>query len=139
MVDLTQSEESLVIRADFTDDSIWNVLKAAITQEDPAFGFQANVEFVEDRKYSGLTADRVLEIFPEGSNQTFVFLADSETISNPEHPVLCIDLFDERGRTFRVVPSQMWSVENNLSIANMDFAEFADIVDADGVLRGIFE
>jgi uncharacterized protein DUF6924 len=29
----------------------------------------------------------------------------------------------------------MWSVENNLSIANMDFDEFADAVDQDGVYR----
>jgi len=27
-------------------------------------------------------------------------------------------------------------VENNLSLANMDFEEFADSVDADGVFRG---
>jgi uncharacterized protein DUF6924 len=30
----------------------------------------------------------------------------------------------------------MWGVENNLSLANMDFEEFADSVDADGVFRG---
>jgi hypothetical protein len=28
------------------------------------------------------------------------------------------------------------SIENNLSIANMDFAEFADSVNEDGVFRG---
>jgi hypothetical protein len=37
---------------------------------------------------------------------------------------------------FRVIPSQMWSVENNLSIANMDFFEFADAVGDDGIFRG---
>jgi hypothetical protein len=30
----------------------------------------------------------------------------------------------------------MWGIENNLSTANMDFAEFADEVDDDGVFRG---
>jgi hypothetical protein len=30
----------------------------------------------------------------------------------------------------------MWGVENNLSIANMDYSEFADEVDPDGVFRG---
>jgi len=30
----------------------------------------------------------------------------------------------------------MWSVENNLSISNMDFSDFADSADADGVFRG---
>jgi hypothetical protein len=30
----------------------------------------------------------------------------------------------------------MWGVENNLSVANMDFHEFADNVEDDGVFRG---
>jgi hypothetical protein len=48
-------------------------------------------------------------------------------------------LYEEPGRTFRVIPSEMWSVENNLSVANMDFYEFADNVDLDGVFRGFPE
>jgi hypothetical protein len=34
------------------------------------------------------------------------------------------------------LPSQIQAIENNLSIANMDFEDFADSVDADGVFRG---
>jgi hypothetical protein len=30
----------------------------------------------------------------------------------------------------------MWGVENNLSLANMDFAEFADATDPDGIFCG---
>jgi hypothetical protein len=37
---------------------------------------------------------------------------------------------------FRVVPQEMWAVENNLSLGNMDFKEFADAVGQDGVFRG---
>ena len=40
------------------------------------------------------------------------------------------------GATFRCVPSAVQAVENNLSIANMDFEEFAGAVDEDGVFRG---
>lgn len=47
-----------------------------------------------------------------------------------------VDLDDEPGRTFRVIPRELWSVENNLSIANMDYRDFADSVGADGVFRG---
>ena len=47
-----------------------------------------------------------------------------------------MDLLGEPGRTFRVIPSEIWGVENNLSIANMGFEEFADAVDSDGVFRG---
>jgi hypothetical protein len=47
-----------------------------------------------------------------------------------------MDLCNRRGRTFRAIPSQIQGIENNLSIANMDFYEFADWVDEDGVFRG---
>ncbi|HKT04997.1 MAG TPA: hypothetical protein VJT31_36240 [Rugosimonospora sp.] len=46
-----------------------------------------------------------------------------------------MDLADERGRWFRVVPAEMWGVENNVP-GNMFFREFADATDPDGVFRG---
>ncbi|ALV31684.1 hypothetical protein [Streptomyces sp. CdTB01] len=50
-------------------------------------------------------------------------------------PLLVVDLRRERGRCVRVVVAELWSIENNLSGANMDFEEFAGAVD-DGVFRG---
>jgi uncharacterized protein DUF6924 len=64
-----------------------------------------------------------------------VIVADAVTMGAPEPSLLVVDLFEEPGRTFRAVPSAIQSIENNLSIANMDFWEFADNVDADGVFR----
>jgi hypothetical protein len=66
-------------------------------------------------------------------------VVDRITIASPEFPVLVIDLYADRGRTFRAIPSQIQSIENNLSIANMDFFEFADHVDLDGIFRGFPE
>ncbi|MFD6753531.1 DUF6924 domain-containing protein [Micromonospora gifhornensis] len=43
---------------------------------------------------------------------------------------------DEPGRTFRVPPRWYAEVSANLSIANMDFADFADSVDASGAFQG---
>ena len=54
----------------------------------------------------------------------------------PGVPILVVDLRRERGRGFRAIPSTIQSIENNLSIANMDFFEFANAVDEDGVFRG---
>jgi hypothetical protein len=50
--------------------------------------------------------------------------------------VLIVEMNEEPGRSFRMVPREAWSVENNLSIANMDFSDFAYNVDKDGVFRG---
>jgi hypothetical protein len=33
----------------------------------------------------------------------------------------------------------MWGIENNLSIANMDFEAFAENADPDGIFRGFPE
>jgi hypothetical protein len=55
---------------------------------------------------------------------------------HPDFPILVMDLHHERGRTFRAIPSQIQGIENNLSIENMDFFEFADNVEEDGVFRG---
>ena len=62
-------------------------------------------------------------------------IVDRMTLSHPDHPVLVVDVMSERGAEFRAVPSQIQSIENNLSIANMDFEEFAACVDADGIFR----
>jgi hypothetical protein len=58
------------------------------------------------------------------------------TLTDPERPVVVVDLGAQPGRTFRVIPREMWGVGNNLSLANMDFREFADNADPDGMFRG---
>jgi len=93
------------------------------------------VECISDPAFSGLTPENVVSL-SAGSNRSFVFLVDSQAVSSPEHPILVVDLHSEPGRTFRVIPSEMWGVENNLSLANMDFDEFANAVDDDEVFRG---
>ena len=97
------------------------------------------MDFVSDPDYESLTAERLLTLLSEESFRTFVFLIDRTALTHPDHPILVVDLYTEPGRTFRVVPAEMWSVENNLSIANMDFEKFADNVDGDGVFRGFPE
>jgi hypothetical protein len=56
-----------------------------------------------------------------------------------EHLLLAVDLFDEPGRTFRVTPVWYREVSANLSIANIDFADYADAADSSGVFRGFDE
>lgn len=134
---LPATEESLVLRTDFSDAAAWDAVCIEI-QEEGDEGFRAYVECVSDPDFAGLSVAQILECAADTA-RSFLFVVDSEALSNPEHPVLVIDLFEERGRTFRVIPSELWGVENNLSIANMDFCSFADCVDSDGVFRGFPE
>jgi hypothetical protein len=134
---LPKKKQALVVRTDFSDDAAWDSVCTAIQQ--PVGEFRAYVDFLNDPQYEGLTAEQLPALIRKGSNHTFKFLVDRLALTHPEHPVLVVDLNTERGRSFRVVPSEMWGVENNLSISNMDFEEFAEAVDPDGVFRGFPE
>ncbi|HWL08564.1 MAG TPA: hypothetical protein VNQ76_09175 [Planctomicrobium sp.] len=132
---LPKSNNSLLLRTDFSDETAWTALCTTV-QMPSAEGFQARLDCVSDTDYDGLTVEQLIALAPKNGDYTFAFIADRIALTSPEQSVLVVDLYDEPGRTFRVTPSEMWSVENNLSIANMDYCEFADSVDADGVFRG---
>jgi hypothetical protein len=127
----------LVLRVDFSDEAAWDSICKAI--QEPVGEFQAYVDFVSDLAFRGMGVQELLTLNVKRLNRSFMFVVDQIALVHPDHPILVIDLLNEPGRTFRVIPSEMWGVENNLSIANMDFAEFADFVDQDGVFRGFPE
>lgn len=127
---------SLVIRTDFTDDSAWEHICHLIKEPQTTYGFRASVECLSDRSCAGLRPEDVRSVLPPESQRPFVFLVDAEAMFQPDHAVLVVDLLEEPGRTFRVIPSEAWGVENNLRLANMDFADFADAVDDGGAFRG---
>jgi hypothetical protein len=134
MKHIPETHNALVLRTDFSDAAAWEAMCAAIQK--PHGAFRAFVDFVDDSEYNSIAIDQVLALIPPASNHTFMFMVDGTALSQADHPILVVDLNEERGRTFRVIPSQMWDVENNLSLAILDFAEFADAVDTDGIFRG---
>nr|WP_226487615.1 hypothetical protein [Streptomyces parvulus] len=99
-------------------------------------GFLANVALVDDRRYEGLTPETALGLLPADYRHPLLVIADSVAVASPELPLLVVDLRGDRGRCVRVVAAELWSIENNLSEANMDFEEFAAAVRDDGVFRG---
>jgi len=133
---LPKSELALVIRTDFSDPAAWERLCTEIQAPVGRFKFRAYVDFVDDPTYDKLPGDRLLALVPEGFNHNFFMVADQTTFAHPERPLLVVDLYDQPGRSFRAPPDQIQGIENNLSISNMDFFEFADNVDADGLFRG---
>jgi hypothetical protein len=109
---------SLAIRTDFAHEEEWARIQEAIVEPQTEEGFIAYVEFI------------------------------TLTLTHPDRPILAVNLYDwvegleDQGRgprygdTFRVVPAELWSVQNNLSLPNMEWEEFADNVDGDGIFRG---
>jgi hypothetical protein len=131
---LPETEDPLVLRTDFSNQVGWERICAGIRQS--IGGFRANVEFVDDMAYQDMTKEQLLRLVPRDYAHSFIVLVDRPAISLPESPLLIVDLYEEPGREFRAIPSQVQGIENNLSISNMDFYEFADSVDMDGVFRG---
>src|SRR4051812_24429671 len=102
---------ALMLRTDFADDAGWESICAACRE--PVGEFRAYLNCVSDPNYEGMTAEQLVKIAPKGSGHGFVFVVDSTALAHPERPVLVVDLRREPGRTFRVIPSKMQSVENN--------------------------
>ncbi|MEU4713106.1 hypothetical protein AB0F73_05510 [Micromonospora purpureochromogenes] len=123
------------MRTDFSDDAGWDVLKAAIDSRDAT-----GATYVSDPMYAGITVQELVDMDAAASDDdklTYLFLADAMTMTDDEHPLLAVDLYTEPGRTFRLPPRWYADVSANLTIANLDFDEFADVSDETGTFRGL--
>jgi hypothetical protein len=140
---------SLLVRTDFTDDAAWDQVRDEATREYGPDEFCANVEPVSDPRWAGAAWEAVKAAAPAGdTGPSVLFIADSVTFASAAHPVLVVDLEDKilsvtefpeiASRTpFRCIPSALWEVENNLSIANLDWEDFSDDLPDGGVYRGL--
>ena len=128
-------ENSPLVRTDFSDDAAWRLLVQAATAESPD-GFRAYLKIVDDRRFADRSAADLIEMGEGWDRAAVLFVADAKALSDPEQPILCVDLVDQPGRSFRCIPSELWGVDNNLNLANMDFNEFATALDEQGVHRG---
>ncbi|MER5699935.1 hypothetical protein ABT255_47900 [Streptomyces mirabilis] len=129
---------SLVLRTDFTDASVWSAVREALHADDR----HVSATCVSDPRFDGVSVQALTADEP-GANEddpvTALFLADCVTMADPAYPLLAVDLADQPGRTFRVAARHFHDVSANLSIANMDFADFADAADETGTYRGFGE
>lgn len=127
-------ERTPLIRTDFSNDSAWKRIIEAVSEPSPE-GFLANLNPVNDTRYDNADLDMLAEKAHAATEVNLLVIADARAMREPEMPLLCIDPLPPGGR-FRCVPAELWGVENNLSLANMDFSEFALAVEADGIFRG---
>lgn len=148
------AQDPWVIRTDFSDDTKWTAVREQIAAPQPDGGkhFYAYVQYVSDAKYSGVGCNDLVHSLPDKYPGFLCFIVDETTLTNDEHPILVVDFAPDSVKledyqrtpkqtpvddikTFRAIPSAIQGIQNNLSIANMDFEDFADYVDDDGVFR----
>jgi hypothetical protein len=149
--------DALVIRTDFSDDELWNAVVGELCRPwGPADEFPARVQVVDVPAWSGATADDVLAAVDEDESLSVVFVADRHTMESPARGLLALStVWEDEGdldpvyyqeliespepRDFRAAPAAVHAVHVNVTLGNMDFAEFAAAASAepDQVLRPI--
>lgn len=135
MPTLPSSNFTFLVRTDFTDDAKWQALTQAVATE-TADGFRAYIEAVDNTEFSDSDWRSLRAAVPRtGYDAVLLFVADPIALGSPDFPILVVDTLRNRS-PFRCIASELWGVENNLNIANMDWEEFTRAVDADGVYRG---
>lgn len=131
---LPSTENSLVVRTSFADARAWaDALSVVMPKNDE--GFRTYVEVVDDNAWVGAEWEQVRRAALATDEQAAVlFIVDSAALE-PGYPVLVVDLGDLAHEPFRCVASEVWGVDNDLNMANMDWEEFADMAESDGVFR----
>ena len=128
-------DTALLVRTDFTDDARWDAARAAAGAETEE-GFSAGLAPVDDSSWADASVDDLRSAALAAGGEAAVLFAVDAAASAGDFPILVIDL-EGSNPAFRCVAAELWSVENNLNVGNMDWAEFADHVDADGIYRGL--
>jgi hypothetical protein len=129
----------LLVRTDYSDDGAWQAALSAATAVYAMDDFErmgAGLQPIESSGLSNLTPEELVALAREGHIGQ-IAVADAQTMR--DQTLLSVDfneLGKQVGRTFRSIPSEVWPIVANLSLANMDFAKFADDTDPDGVFRG---
>jgi hypothetical protein len=151
-VDAARGRESPRRTSDFSSDPAWKDLcrdAATIPPEvrkgvaqmlaanggDPAQRVEM-VGFVDDSQYAGFSPAQLRKLVPRESPWGCLLIADGLTFADPERPLLVLEIAPSGGRTFRAIPATVWAIASNLSIGNVDWEDFANHVDSDGVYRG---
>ncbi|MFF5049764.1 DUF6924 domain-containing protein [[Kitasatospora] papulosa] len=144
MKNLADTDETLLIRTDHSDQAAWQALLTAVTTPNKN-GFLANVHVVDDVAYSDLTTEQAVSV--ARARGDLLIVADTTALTGPEMPLLAVLPFhededddydedeDEDEETkqehgeLRVIAAELWSIENNISLANMDWEDFVNAAD----------
>ena len=157
---IPQTPHMPVLRTDFSDDAMWQIVCKALAKsyhdltleiDVKPFAFDVTLDFISDPQYSGITPEQVLSLITiESFGHNCIFIVDHTTITETEHPVLAMNLselifedededeetYNEQEHTFCLLPSEVAAMEINLTLGNMDFEDFSTSVKTDGIFRG---
>lgn len=132
---LPKTENSLLVRTSFADEKAWLDARSVVLSENED-GFRAYVEVVDDPAWENADWEQLREAVLAAENQAAVlFVVDHDALES-DYPIIVVDLDEALRQPFRCVARELWGVDNNLNLANMDWEDFAENADADRVFRG---
>lgn len=132
---LPKTENSLLVRTSFADEKAWlDALSVVLTENED--GFRAYVEVVDDPAWENVDWEHLREAVLAAENQAAVLFVVDHDALEPDYPILVVDLDEALRQPFRCVARELWGVDNNLNLANMDWEDFAESADTDSVFRG---
>ena len=126
-------DASLLVRTDYSDDAAWEKLVIDANKPYGRDGFSAFFSCVSDKAFDGMGAD---DLERADGDARVVFAADRSSMVGDERTLIVVGRQEDAGQSFRVLLREAWGPENNLRLANMDFADFSRATDPDGVFRG---
>jgi hypothetical protein len=133
---LPRGTDSLLVRTDFSSERMW-ALVCAEAKRTNDHGFRAYVATVSDRWFDGAPWQAILAEVPANDmGPAVLFIADAETLAQPQYPVIAVSLRKEHGAPFRCVAAELATVESNLNVDKLSWADFASQVGSDGIFRG---
>ena len=130
---LPRTRSTLVVRTDFSDDDAWRAIGTAVLKPVEE-GCRTDAELLDDAAFRGLSTLQVLNRIPNDCENKLLVIVDELAVGVPRHPVLVVDLIDERGRSLRVEPAAVESMVDSINTATLRFASFEHWADADGIV-----
>ncbi|MEU8712418.1 hypothetical protein [Streptomyces sp. NPDC048663] len=138
---------ALIIRTDFSDETAWQGVQAALLAPWSAGGYEPHVHVIDDPAWDGAAAGDVIAAVSTDEDLSVVFLADSVSMQDRQQSLLAVAVltrdecdsdeeFEAYSGSVRTLPTAIHDIHANLSIANLDFADVAEAARADGA--GIF-
>lgn len=125
-------EESILVRTCFSEPEAWRDLQRALVTPSEE-GFLPYFAELDDMAWKDAAPGEILALAGE---LRVVAVADDRALSEPGFPVLVLRREDATTHRVRAIATQLWSIENNLSLFNMDFEEFMEAAGEGGVFRG---
>lgn len=132
----SDGDGTLLIRTWFDDPEAWRLTREACVAPSPE-GFTANILALDDPGHTGATWQQLRDQGRE-HDLLLLLIADQRAQQEVGHPILVVSMDADDPATFRCPAEELWAVENNLSLCNMDWEEFTEHT-VDGVFRGFPE